>query len=126
MKLCDILVLLDRYPCKLETKGGHVDRRCKTLIVTTNIHPRDWYDYTNRETQYNALARRFSCIYVFQKKNDFKEAGCYTIQHEVFFDNYYPGDYTLLGPRHFLPWETPFLESAQMEELPSEDSELSD
>lgn len=53
------------YNVKLEVKGGYVDRNCSKLIVTTNIHPRNWYDYENREEHYLALARRFNKVIVF-------------------------------------------------------------
>ena len=60
MCLCDILVFLDRYPTKMEIKGGHVDRTCSLIVVTSNIHPSEWYDYEGRAVHYRALCRRFT------------------------------------------------------------------
>lgn len=65
MKLCDLLNILDRYHVKLEIKGGYVDRNCSKLIVTTNLHPSTWYDYSIREHQYIALRRRFHKVVIF-------------------------------------------------------------
>lgn len=39
-----LLKLLDRYPLRLAVKGGHVMARFPNLIITSNLHPRDWYD----------------------------------------------------------------------------------
>lgn len=43
IKLVDMLTLLDRYPLKIERKGGWDHFRSKTIIITTNIEPQDWY-----------------------------------------------------------------------------------
>lgn len=57
-----ILNVLDRYSCRLPVKGSMVLRRCSHIFVTTNIHPRLWYDYDKREEHYKALARRFTDV----------------------------------------------------------------
>lgn len=63
LKLSYLLRLMDRYPMKVETKGGHREIAFTTMVFTTNIHPRDWYDYENREEHYAALCRRFSEVW---------------------------------------------------------------
>lgn len=39
-----LLRLLDRYPLIVETKGGQVAFTAKTIILTSNKHPKEWYD----------------------------------------------------------------------------------
>lgn len=36
------------------------------VIITSNIHPRDWYDFSNRKKQEVALRRRFSSVIEFK------------------------------------------------------------
>jgi len=61
----DILLrITDKYPLILETKGGHVNWGVKRIIITSNKHPRDWYDST--KCPYEPLERRISKIdYLF-------------------------------------------------------------
>ena len=40
----EMLRLLDRYPCQVETKGGSVNFAPKTIIILSNKAPEDWYD----------------------------------------------------------------------------------
>ena len=63
MQLTQLLRLLDRHPVTVPVKGSHCDfSPTRTIVVTTNIHPRMWYKWNNRESQYAALARRFTRI----------------------------------------------------------------
>jgi len=62
---CYTLQLLDIYLLDVEVKGSYRPLLAKRIVVTTNIHPRLWYDYENREEQYNALMRRFTKIWYF-------------------------------------------------------------
>jgi len=44
--LIDITYLLrwiDRYPCMVEIKGGAIVLKAKRFIITSNIHPDNWY-----------------------------------------------------------------------------------
>lgn len=63
--LTDLLRLLDKYRLQVEIKGGHAWIHATKLFLTTNIHPREWYDFTKREEQYKVLARRFHKIYFY-------------------------------------------------------------
>lgn len=63
--LDNILKLLDRYPRQVPVKGEYVWYMPDVIIVTSNIHPRDWYDYSDRREQYQALARRFTEIWEY-------------------------------------------------------------
>lgn len=65
MSLSYLLQLLDRYDIRVEIKGSYVPLLATTIIITTNIHPRKWYDYSTREEQYKALARRVHRSYYF-------------------------------------------------------------
>lgn len=38
-----LLQLLDVYPLRLQVKGGWVERNWKTVIITSNKHPDQWY-----------------------------------------------------------------------------------
>lgn len=62
MGLSHLLQILDRYPVKVPVKGDFVDLVAKEIYVTTNIHPRMWYDYSKREEHYKALKRRFHAV----------------------------------------------------------------
>ena len=70
MSLSFILQVLDRYPVKLPVKGDFADLVADTVYVTSNIHPRLWYDYESRLEHYNALARRFHEVWYFNGSED--------------------------------------------------------
>lgn len=65
LPLTSTLQLLDRYPIQLPVKGGFTWWIPTTIIITTNIHPREWYDWFRRESQWPALKRRFTEIWVY-------------------------------------------------------------
>lgn len=56
-----MLQLLDRYPLRLETKGGSVECVARRFILTSNKAPEQWYD-TDKHP-YPPLYRRISSIY---------------------------------------------------------------
>ncbi len=60
--LCDLLRLLDIYPQRVPTKGGFTWWMPNKVFITTNILPKDWYDWGNRLSQYWALARRIHSV----------------------------------------------------------------
>jgi len=61
IKYHDMLRLLDRYPLRLECKGGQVQFNSKFIWITSNKHPRDWYKDMSEE-KYAALERRIDMI----------------------------------------------------------------
>ncbi len=63
VSLTTLLRLMDKYPLKVEVKGSSRDFLATTLIFTTNIHPRKWYGWESRESQWPALQRRFDEIW---------------------------------------------------------------
>lgn len=68
--LVNTLKLFDRYVRKIPVKGTHTWLRSEIVIVTSNYHPRAWYDWTTREKSYKALCRRFKSITVFEEPRD--------------------------------------------------------
>lgn len=73
--LCALLNILDRYPRLVPTKGSHVWWTPTQIFVTTNILPKDWYSWTNREHQYSALARRFDKVYLYYMPMSSRDPG---------------------------------------------------
>lgn len=71
--LTQVLRLLDRYPVQVPIKGSHVWWIPKTIYITTNIHPFRWYEWKNRENQYQALWRRFSEVHYFPLEGEPEE-----------------------------------------------------
>lgn len=50
---------LDRYPCRVETKGSSRILNGTSFYITSNLHPREWYSDLDPET-YQALERRLT------------------------------------------------------------------
>lgn len=65
LSLDDLLQLFDKYPVQVPIKGGYVYWCPDRIFVTTNVHPRIWYDYSKRTSSYRALTRRITSVYVF-------------------------------------------------------------
>ncbi len=84
MSLSYLLQLLDRYHIRVEVKCSYVNLLAETIVITTNIHPLLWYDYSEREAQYKALARRVKTVMWY---THFDEAPI-EITHKSFFDDY--------------------------------------
>lgn len=68
-----LLRLLDRYPLNLDIKHGTVPISAKKIIITSNTHPKDWYDlvrlrkpewdtFQKDGTPFNPLQRRIHKI----------------------------------------------------------------
>lgn len=53
-----LLNICDRYPCKVETKGGQVNFAAKKIFITSNVHWTSWY--TNEKIDIRAFKRRVS------------------------------------------------------------------
>lgn len=61
--ISNLLRWFDRYPCLVEIKGSSTVLSAKLFIVTSNLHPRDWYPTLDANT-YEALERRLEIIHV--------------------------------------------------------------
>lgn len=55
------LRLLDRYAMQVPIKGGFVNWAPKRIYITSNTHPRQWYDGLDR-LSYEAMLRRMNRI----------------------------------------------------------------
>lgn len=65
--MCSTLLnILDQWDCQVEIKGGMVTLRHRVLFVTTNIHPRDWYDFEGRGEHLIALKNRFTQVWTME------------------------------------------------------------
>lgn len=57
-----LLRVLDRYPFRCPVKGGFTWGLWKNVIITSNKHPKDWYEkFDWRDDE--ALRRRIHAIY---------------------------------------------------------------
>lgn len=59
------LKLLDRYPLRVQTKGGTVPFLSKRIYITSNVHPNQWYNY-GQHMHFTALERRITTIEHFE------------------------------------------------------------
>lgn len=57
------LQVLDRYPIRVPIKGGFVHWNPSRVYITTNYHPREWYDWSTRGAQYPALYGRIHEVF---------------------------------------------------------------
>ncbi len=65
-----LLQLLHEYVPQVEVKGSFVWWHPENIAITSNFHPREWYDWTGREKQYACLCRRLHCIRIFEEGKD--------------------------------------------------------
>lgn len=56
-----LLNILDRYPLRLQTKGGHVWANWKTVYITSNTNWKDWYINIAKEHT-KAIERRIKNV----------------------------------------------------------------
>lgn len=59
--IAHMLRWLDRYPARVEVKGGSFPLCAEKFWITSNIHPRDWYPELDDLTK-DALLRRLTII----------------------------------------------------------------
>lgn len=63
-----LLLVLDRYALTVEYKGGSANLRASKFILTSNIHPDEWYPHAKPE-HLAALKRRLSKVVEIKDKN---------------------------------------------------------
>lgn len=63
--LADLLRLLDGNCLQVQVKGAHTLWHPDVIYITTNYHPRDWYDWETRRPSWGALKRRFTEVHLF-------------------------------------------------------------
>ena len=57
-----LLRLLDRYDCKVELKGGMMEFCATNIVLTSPVHPKEWYTCLDADDKYDQLARRITEI----------------------------------------------------------------
>lgn len=113
MSLNYVLQLIDRYPFSLEIKGDYTELLATKIIITTNHHPNQWYDYSKRAEQYLALARRIHHVHVFDSKGNFE------VDHGEFFGKtpyQTPDDYRKIIKKPELQRQNAFLDLSTLED----------
>lgn len=73
-----LLRLLDEYPVQFPVKGGFVEFKPKAIVLTSNYHPRQWYDWAKTKADYDAFERRVDVMWEYfhpetQADKDFAE-----------------------------------------------------
>lgn len=70
--LTQLLNILDGYPMTLNVKNGRTMANWTTVVITSNLHPRDWYskDVMAHHDHGRALKRRIDELWeVFSEEN---------------------------------------------------------
>lgn len=65
LKFSVLLRICDRYPLRLERKGGYVTFRSKQLIFTSNVPPEEWYKNIRN---FDAFVRRVNVWHYLPEK----------------------------------------------------------
>lgn len=84
--LANTLRILDIYPLQVPIKGGYVWFNPTQIIITSNLHPRQWFNWHGRENQYAALCRRIHGV--FHYLNSPHGPRIDELPNAEFFDNY--------------------------------------
>lgn len=61
-RLAPLLRVIDRYSLLVPVKGGYTWWEPEEIRITTNFHPSEWFDYSERREQYKALRRRVTTV----------------------------------------------------------------
>lgn len=60
----DLLMITDKYPCRVEVKGGYRQLCSELMVFASNKHPSTFYDaWKGNEEHLRALARRFTKVF---------------------------------------------------------------
>ncbi|AXH75674.1 MAG: Rep [Cressdnaviricota sp.] len=88
--LVNLLQILDKYIIQVPIKGGFCWWCPNLIILTTNVHPCNWYDYEQRADSYDALKRRISKVLVFKPVDQIDgEAKLYSPGEETDVNNFF-------------------------------------
>lgn len=101
--LVSTLKLFDRYVRRIPVKGTHSWLRSPIVVVTSNYHPRHWYEWKGREKSYKGLCRRFTSVTVFEEPQEdvFEEVEFVGVERvrEYFYDrDLWPAEYNGMDP----------------------------
>lgn len=75
VKYDTMLKLLDRYPWKIEFKGGNREFNSSTLVITTNIHPKDWYPKVRDRAPLIRRINEYAKIWLFDYPDGEEQEG---------------------------------------------------
>lgn len=64
-----LLRLLDRYPLKVQTKGGFVEMRASKFVITSNKPWKEWYPNIDDLSALERRVREFGNVVHFSKLN---------------------------------------------------------
>jgi len=72
LKLCEMLSILDRYPCKVNVKGDVMEFTATSIILTANKHPELWYTNCSTEERRGIIRRinRVECLSALDEEPD--------------------------------------------------------
>lgn len=62
-----LLRLLDRYPLKLQVKGGFVECRASKFVITSNREWKDWYPNVEDKSALERRIREFGKVTHFSR-----------------------------------------------------------
>lgn len=105
MSIGDFLRLVDRYPLRVQIKGGFVKMVARYFCITSNLHPSDWWP-EQPAARKAAVFRRIGVVVEFFQNQD------YALEHpssssgaSVYFTNAEPGQIDYVAPYPIgLPW----------------------
>lgn len=65
IKFAELLQILDVYPVKIQVKGGHRELVHEHVIITSPVHPKNWYPNLTREQEglVDQLKRRIAKVW---------------------------------------------------------------
>lgn len=70
ISLTKLLSILDGYPLRLPTKGGHTWAQWTEVILTSNLCPMDWYKRETMDRHPGALERRVTYVRYFDGSSE--------------------------------------------------------
>lgn len=119
MPIGNLLQVLDRYPLRSQVKGGFVKIVATHFVITSNLHPRDWYRDLP-PARLLALYRRFTHVL------EFLEGGVILKHHPpTYFSTWGPGELFYVPPEIYTPpWAQPVPPSPLIEDFPVVQSPL--
>lgn len=84
-----LLQMLDRYSCRLQTKGGTAAFRPSRIVITSNQRPESWYAPMDSQDP-QALSRRIDYIRVYRDDFSVTEFGSWDEPGTVIYGLQYP------------------------------------
>lgn len=89
VSLTNCLQIMDKYIIQVPIKGGFVWWCPEKIVITTNVHPCNWYDYSKRQDSYLALERRITQVLKFTYPNVTSQGKEYLAPKETSVHNFF-------------------------------------